>query len=59
MQQTLDNQEQAELAAWRAGPWVLQRDHDKMVALLRDQLTKALAALAEIHAKNIKEGRAA
>ena len=46
------NQEMAELAAWRRGPWVLKSDHDRMVAALREQLTKALEAVADAHKAN-------
>jgi hypothetical protein len=55
----LPDQERTELAAWRNGPWVLKRDHDKMVQRLREQLDKALIALAEMHAERIKERKSA
>lgn len=48
-----------ELAAWRAGPWVLKSHHDQMIARLREQLEKSLAAIADMHAERIKEGRVA
>lgn len=53
------NQELAELAAWRRGPWVLKSDHDRMVRALKEQLTKALEVIAKNQAEKIKDGRAA
>ena len=52
MNQPLNDKERAELDAWRDGPWVLKSHHDALVARLRDQLTKALRAVAELHREN-------
>jgi hypothetical protein len=38
---------EAELAAWKAGPWILKHEHEAMVNRLKDQLTKALQEMVE------------
>ena len=55
----MNDKDMRELAAWRSGPWVLKSDHENMIAKLKGQLTKALEALAEMHAKKIKARRPA
>ena len=52
---------EAELAAWKAGPWILKHEHEAMVNRLKDQLTKALEAVvaARIHeTSNQRKGAA-
>ena len=52
---------EAELSAWKAGPWILKHEHEAMVARLKDQLTKALEAVvaARIHeTSNQRKGAA-
>jgi len=47
----MNEKDERELALWRTGPWVLKSEHDRIVAILRDQLTKALEAVAVKHGK--------
>ena len=50
----MNTEDEKELAAWRAGPWVLKSEHDRILSMTREQLTKALAEIAEARNDNQK-----